>query len=181
MGSSATRAAGACICICGHALWAEQTQRPACQAPATCTGRRQRSWRWRRSGSPATEPSGPVTKLDPLDHLQPIPAAHWTHGGLDGVKFPPCWLPDPAGDPHNFFIVRFIHIRLVLWDKHHQAHPVAERKSRIHSNGPIQRTKIHSPSPQFYVKLCLLLAERKSRIQSNGPIQRTKTHSPSCT
>jgi hypothetical protein len=22
-------------------------------------------------GSPATEPSGPVTKLDPLDHLQP--------------------------------------------------------------------------------------------------------------
>jgi hypothetical protein len=50
-----------------------------------------------RSGSPATEPSGPVTKLDPLDHLQPIPAAHWTHGGLGGVKFPPCWLPDPAG------------------------------------------------------------------------------------
>jgi hypothetical protein len=59
-----------------------------------------RSWRWRRSGSPATEPSGPVTKLDPLDRLQasrpqPIPAAHWTHGGLGGVKFPPCWLPDP--------------------------------------------------------------------------------------
>jgi hypothetical protein len=38
---------------------------------------------------PNTEPSGPVTKLDPLDHLQPIPAAHWTHGGLGGVKFRP--------------------------------------------------------------------------------------------
>ena len=38
---------------------------------------------------PATEPSGPVTKLYPLDHLQPIPAAHWTHGGLGGVKFRP--------------------------------------------------------------------------------------------
>jgi hypothetical protein len=45
-----------------------------------------------------------------------------------------------------FSIVRFIHSRLVLWNKHHQAHPVAERKSRIHSNGPIQRTNTHSPS-----------------------------------
>ena len=36
--------------------------------------------------------------------------------------------------------------RLVLWNKHHQARPFSERKSRIHSNGPIQRTKNHSPS-----------------------------------
>jgi hypothetical protein len=73
----------------GGSRRAEQTRRLTCQAPAACTGRRRRSWRWRRSGSPATEPSGPVTKLDPLDHLQPIPAAHWTHGGLGGVKFRP--------------------------------------------------------------------------------------------
>jgi hypothetical protein len=74
-GRRVTRAAGACICICGHAIWAEQTHRLTCRAPATCTERRQMSWRWRRSGPLATEPSGPVTKLDPLDHLQPIPAA----------------------------------------------------------------------------------------------------------
>jgi hypothetical protein len=49
-------------------------------------------------------------------------------------------------NPITFLIARFIHSRLVLWNKHPQAHPVAERKSRIHSNGPIQRTKIHSPS-----------------------------------
>jgi hypothetical protein len=82
-------AAGACTCINPDGLWAEQTHRLTCRAPATCTGKRQRSWRWRRSGSPATEPSGPVTNLDPLDHLQPIPAAHWTHGGLGGVEFRP--------------------------------------------------------------------------------------------
>jgi hypothetical protein len=46
----------------------------------------------------------------------------------------------------TFLIVRFMHSRLVLWDKHHQAHRVAERQSRMHSNGPIQRTKTHSPS-----------------------------------
>jgi hypothetical protein len=86
---SSTRADGACTCICSHGIWAEQTCRLTCQAPATCTERTQRSWRWRRSGSPATEPSGPATKLDPLDYLQPIPAAHWTHGGLGGVKFCP--------------------------------------------------------------------------------------------
>jgi hypothetical protein len=45
------------------------------------------SWCWRRSGSPATKPSGPVTKLDPLDHLQPIPAAHWTHGAGGNKRF----------------------------------------------------------------------------------------------
>jgi hypothetical protein len=63
---------------------------PHCrQAPAACTGERQRGQPGRRSGSPATEPSGPVTKLVPLDRLQPTPAAHWTYGGLGGVKFPP--------------------------------------------------------------------------------------------
>jgi hypothetical protein len=46
----------------------------------------------------------------------------------------------------TFLIVRFVHSRLVLWDKHHQARPVAERKSQIHPNGSIQRTKTHSPS-----------------------------------
>jgi hypothetical protein len=46
----------------------------------------------------------------------------------------------------TFLIVRFIHSRLVVWNKHHQAHPFAMRKSRIHSNGPIQRKKGHSPS-----------------------------------
>jgi hypothetical protein len=67
------------------------------QAPAACTEGGQRSQPWRWSGSPATEPSGPVTNLDPLDRLQLTPAAHWTHGGLGGVTFPPCCLPDPAG------------------------------------------------------------------------------------
>jgi hypothetical protein len=46
----------------------------------------------------------------------------------------------------TFLIARFIHSRLVLWDKHHQARLFSERKSRMHSNGPIQRTKTHSPS-----------------------------------
>jgi hypothetical protein len=53
----------------------------------------------------------------------------------------------PCGwEATTFLIARFIHSRLVLWNKHHQAHHVAERNSRIHSNGPIQRTKTHSPS-----------------------------------
>ena len=91
--------AQSCTCMYGGYRQAENTRRLTCQAPAACTGRRKRSWRWRRSGSPATEPSGPVTKLDPLDHLQPIPAAHWTHRGLGGVKLPPCCLPDRVGDP----------------------------------------------------------------------------------
>jgi hypothetical protein len=53
----------------------------------------------------------------------------------------------PCGwDPITFLIARFIHSRLVLWNKNHQARLLPERKSRIHSNGPIQRTKIHSPS-----------------------------------
>ena len=77
VGSGVTPAAVACTCICGEGPRAEQTHRLTCRAPGTCTGGRQRSWRWRWSGSPATEPSGPVTKLDPLDHLQSIPAAHW--------------------------------------------------------------------------------------------------------
>jgi hypothetical protein len=67
-----------------------------CLAQATCTGGRQRSWCWHRSGSPATEPSGPVTNLDPLNRLQPIPAAHWAHGGLGGVKVRPCSPSDRA-------------------------------------------------------------------------------------
>jgi hypothetical protein len=46
--------------------------------------------------SPATEPRVPVTKLDPLDRLQPIPAAHWTHGGLGGVEARPCSSSDRA-------------------------------------------------------------------------------------
>jgi hypothetical protein len=33
-----------------------------------------------RSGSPATEPSGPGAKLDPPDHTQSIPAPPWTQG-----------------------------------------------------------------------------------------------------
>jgi hypothetical protein len=58
-------------------------------APAACTEERQRGQPWRRSGSPATEPSGHVTKLDPLDRLQPTPAAHWAYEGLGGAKFRP--------------------------------------------------------------------------------------------
>jgi hypothetical protein len=50
----------------------------------------------------------------------------------------------------TFLIRRFIHCRLVLWNKHHQAHPVAERKSRIRSKGPIHRTKTHSRSWKGY-------------------------------
>ena len=99
VGSGVTPAAVACTCVCGEGPWAEQTHRLACRAPAACTGRRQRSWRWRRSGSPATEPSGPVTKLDPLDHLQPVSGAHWAHGGLGGVKVRPCSPSDRAADP----------------------------------------------------------------------------------
>jgi hypothetical protein len=53
----------------------------------------------------------------------------------------------PCGwNPITFLIARFIHSRLVLWNKHHQARLFSKRKSRIHSNGPIQRTKTHSPS-----------------------------------
>ena len=84
-----TRAAGACTCICGKGRWAEQTHRLTCRAPATCTGRRQTSWRWRRSGSPATEPSGPVTKLDPPDHLQPVLGLHWTQEANGGQNIRP--------------------------------------------------------------------------------------------
>jgi hypothetical protein len=48
-------------------------------------------------------------------------------------------------------IVRFIHSRLVLWNKHHQAHPRSRLDNpRSHSNGPIQRTKTDSPSPQLH-------------------------------
>ena len=68
---------------------AENTRRLTCQAPATCTGRRQRSWRWRRSGSPATEPSGPVTKLDPLDPLQPVLGPPWTQEANGGQNIRP--------------------------------------------------------------------------------------------
>jgi hypothetical protein len=38
----------------------------------------------RRSGSPATEPSGPGAKLDPPDHAQPNPAPHWTQWANGG-------------------------------------------------------------------------------------------------
>jgi hypothetical protein len=43
---------------------------------------------WCRSGSPATEPSGPGAKLDPPDHTQPRPAPPWTQTVPGGVKFP---------------------------------------------------------------------------------------------
>ena len=49
----------------------------------------QRSWRWRRSGSPATEPSGPVTKLDPPDHLQPVLGLDWTQEANGGQNIRP--------------------------------------------------------------------------------------------
>jgi hypothetical protein len=60
----------------------------------------------------------------------------------------PCRQP-----PITFLTVRFMHSRLVLWNKHHQAHPVSERKSRIHSNGP--RPNGQKPTPPVvyvYVK-----------------------------
>jgi hypothetical protein len=44
-----------------------------------------------RSGSPATEPSGPGAKLDPPDHTQPSPAHHWTQGANGGQYRGP-WL-----------------------------------------------------------------------------------------
>jgi hypothetical protein len=44
---------------------------------------------WRRSGSPATEPSGPVTKLDPLDHLQLALGPPWTQGAHNGQNVRP--------------------------------------------------------------------------------------------
>jgi hypothetical protein len=51
-GRGVTHAAVACTRICGTGLWAEHTRRLTCQAPAACAKRRERSWRWLRSGSP---------------------------------------------------------------------------------------------------------------------------------
>jgi hypothetical protein len=56
--------------------------------PATAgTEEGQRSQPRCRSGSPATEPSGPGGKLDPPDHTQPNTAPHWAQGVPGGVKF----------------------------------------------------------------------------------------------
>jgi hypothetical protein len=55
------------------------------QLPAAAgTEEGQRSQPRCRSGSRATEPSGPGAKLDPPDHTQPNPAPHWTQGANGG-------------------------------------------------------------------------------------------------
>jgi hypothetical protein len=66
---------------------------PHLQVPAACTGRRQRSWCWRRSGSPATEPSGPVTKLDPLDHTSSTSSCPLDPRGAGWGEISPPGLP----------------------------------------------------------------------------------------
>jgi hypothetical protein len=50
------------------------------QPPAAGTEEGQRSQPRCRSGSLATEPSGPGAKLDPPDHTHPSPAPPWTQG-----------------------------------------------------------------------------------------------------
>jgi hypothetical protein len=52
--------------------------------PAAGTEEGQMSQPRCRSGSPATEPSGPGAKLDPPDHIQPSLAPHWTQGANGG-------------------------------------------------------------------------------------------------
>jgi hypothetical protein len=96
------------------------------------------------------QPPAPAEKeraavLEPVSAdviVRPAGRGFWLAGAIAHLAdHVPCgWMTT------TFLIMRFIHSRLVLWDKHPQAHPVAERKSRIHSNGPIQRTKTHSPS-----------------------------------
>jgi hypothetical protein len=59
-------------------------QPPAGRQPPVRRRGGQRSQPRCRSGSPATEPSGPGPKLDPPDHTQPNPDPHWTQGANGG-------------------------------------------------------------------------------------------------
>ena len=70
-------------------LCAENTRGLSPRPAAAGTEEGQRSQPRCRSGSPATEPSGPGAKLDPPDHTQPNPAPHWTQGANGGQYFAP--------------------------------------------------------------------------------------------
>jgi hypothetical protein len=70
------------------------------QDPRKYTWRRQRSQPQCRPGSTATKPSGPVAKLDPLEHLQPPSAPlYYTQGGGGAGGFRPCSPSDRAAGP----------------------------------------------------------------------------------
>jgi hypothetical protein len=77
-----TRCCSACrgLFVLGAAAQAYEPRARAAPAPprpaAAGTGEGQRTQPRCRSGSPATEPSGPGAKLDPPDHTQPNPAPH---------------------------------------------------------------------------------------------------------
>jgi hypothetical protein len=84
----------------GHALGAAaqaydpRTRAASAPGPAAAgTEEGQRSQPRFRSGSPATEPSGPEAKLAPPDHIQPTPAPHWTQGAgaMAGGQYRRLW------------------------------------------------------------------------------------------
>jgi hypothetical protein len=77
-------------------------------------GQNLRSWSWRRSDSPATEPSGPVTKLGhwPLDHLQLVLAPPWTQEANGRwPKCPPSGPPDLLAAPRRCIGVPAVSLR----------------------------------------------------------------------